>query len=164
MTEALDGLWDDLRLRLDLEAFAPLNEIGDAVLRAAKAVDAKFRANINIYGLGTRRDRVGRALSSGGLFLQAPDVWRRGVRYDNPQMLRMEGMEDSDVEEVEEVEEEEEEVEEVTEEEAGETVEDPPEINQDFDDTMARIFGSLQRQNDLHRVEGGENLRSTLYE
>jgi hypothetical protein len=72
----------------------------------------------------------------------------------------MEGMEDSDVEEVEgEVEEEEEE----DIEEASEMVEPPPEINQDFEDTMAQIFGSLQRQNDLHRVEGGDNLSSKLY-
>lgn len=154
MDGLLDALW------LELEAFAPLNEIGDAVLRAGKAVEAKFRANVNIYGLEANRDHVGRTLSSSGLFFQAPEIWRRGVRYDNPHMLRMEGMEDSDVEEIEREEEEEEE-EDI--EEASERVEPSPEINQDFEDTMAQIFGSLQRQNDLHRVEGGDNLSSKLY-
>lgn len=161
MTDAMGGLLDFLRL--ELEAFAPLNEISDAVLRAGKASEAKFRANVNIYGPEASRDRAGRALSSSGLFLQAPEVWRRDVRYDNPHMLRMEGMEESDIEEVERVEEEEEE-DEPTEEEAGERFENPPDINQDFEDTMARVFGSLQRQNDLHRVEGGENLSSKLYQ
>ncbi|KAL4944056.1 hypothetical protein BDV06DRAFT_233907 [Aspergillus oleicola] len=139
----------------EMEAFTALGEIIEAIRRAGKAADAKFRVNINIYGLESNRDLVGRELSGSGLFLQVPDIVRPNVSYDNPHMLRMDGMEESDTEEEEE--------EEVAAEPEEDTVEAQSEQDADFEDTIAEVFGSLRRQEGLNRLEGGENLNSTLY-
>ncbi|KAL4786745.1 SNF2 family N-terminal domain-containing protein [Aspergillus varians] len=137
----------------EIEALVPFAEITKAIDRAAKATDAKFRADINVYGLGSDRDQVGKELSRSGLFLQVPDVCRLGIKYDNPHMLRLDGMDETDTEG----------------EEAAEADLDPEEANtspeQDngFDETIAEVFGSLQRQEGLNRLEGGEDLSSTLF-
>ncbi|KAL4928301.1 SNF2 family N-terminal domain-containing protein [Aspergillus undulatus] len=153
MVKALDTLID--LPRFELEAFAPLNEISEAIRRAGKAADAKFRVNINVYGLESNRDQVGKELSGSGLFLQVPDISRPNVIYDNPHMLRMGGMEESDTEDEEEAAEIEPEVEVV-----GDA---QPERDADFEETIAEVFDSLRRQDGLNQLEGGENLSGSLY-
>ncbi|KAL4796131.1 SNF2 family N-terminal domain-containing protein [Aspergillus venezuelensis] len=139
----------------EMEAYTGLAEIIEAIRRAGKAADAKFRVNINVYGLEANRDQVGKELSEGGLFLQVPDMIRPNVAYDNPHILRMTGMEESDTEEEDE--------EEVAAEPEEETVGSQPERDADFEETIAEVFSSLRRQEGLTRLEGGENLNSTLY-
>ncbi|KAL4899990.1 hypothetical protein BDW74DRAFT_162480 [Aspergillus multicolor] len=157
MVKALDGLYDLPGFGLD--ALTQLNEVIEAVKRAAKAKDAKFRVNINVYGLESDRDKVGRELSRSSLFLQVPDMVRSGIRYDNPHMLKLDGMEDSETEEEEGVVE----VEAEQEEEVEVEVLIPPERDRDFEETMAEVLQSLRRQDGLHRLGGGENLNSALY-
>ncbi|KAL4918898.1 SNF2 family N-terminal domain-containing protein [Aspergillus aurantiobrunneus] len=153
MVEALENLIG--RPRFELEAYTQLAEVIDAIRRAGKAADAKFRVNINVYGLESDRDQVGRELSRSGLFLQVPDVFRANVRYDNPHMLRLDGMDETDTDT------EEEDAAEV--EPEGEEVEVLSERDGDFDEIMAEVFGSLRRQEGLNRLEGGENLNGRLY-
>ncbi|KAL3477940.1 SNF2 family N-terminal domain-containing protein [Aspergillus californicus] len=136
--------------RFELEACTHLDVIVDAVRRAGKASDAAIRVNINVYGLDSQRDEVGKELSGKGLFLQAPDACRPGVSYDNPHILRMDGMDETDSEEEEEAAE-------------VEVVETSPERDEDFEETIAEVFRSLRRADGLHRVEGGDNLNRALY-
>ncbi|KAL4871331.1 hypothetical protein BDV12DRAFT_164112 [Aspergillus spectabilis] len=139
--------------QFELEAFAHPAVLIDAIRRAGKGSDAKIRVNINVYGLKTNRDQVGRKLSSQGLFLQAPDICAPGIKYDNPHILRLEGMDDTDTEEEEEE----------TAEAEPEEVEALPEANKDLEETMADVYSSLRRQDGLNRLGGGEYLNKALY-
>ncbi|KAL3466537.1 SNF2 family N-terminal domain-containing protein [Aspergillus heterothallicus] len=137
-----------------VEAHADLNMIIHA-LRAVKAAEAAIRVDVNVYGFGGSRDRVGRELSRKGLFLQEPDVRRVGTRYDNPHLLRLEGMEEGESEEEVEGGEEGE--------DDGEKEGTPAERDGDFEETIADVYRSLRRADGLSRLEGGENLSKALY-
>ncbi|KAL2845415.1 SNF2 family N-terminal domain-containing protein [Aspergillus pseudoustus] len=144
----------------EIEAHADLNAIISA-LRASKAAEAAFRVHVNVYGGEGVRDLVGKELSKKGLFLQEPDVRRVGTRYDNPHLLRLEGMEELESEG------EEEEIEDTGEGLEGEGEGDkegtPPERDTDFDETIADVYRSLRRADGLTRLEGDENLSKALY-
>ncbi|RDW69114.1 DEAD/DEAH box helicase [Aspergillus mulundensis] len=119
IVKALDGLRDLPGFKLD--ALAQLSAVVDAVRRAAKAKDAKFRVNVNVYGLESNRDKVGGELSRSNLF------------------CRLEEMEESDTkgeEGVLKVEAEQEE----------EGVMALPKQDHDFKQTIAKVFGSLRHQ------------------
>ncbi|KAL2837867.1 SNF2 family N-terminal domain-containing protein [Aspergillus pseudodeflectus] len=143
--------------QFEVEAHADLNTIIHA-LRAVKAAEAAIRVDVNVYGGEGSRDRVGWELSKKGLFLQEPDVKRDGTRYDNPHLLRLDGMEDGESEEERDgVEAEGEGEAEGGEEEA------PPERDADFDETIAEVYRNLRRGDGLTRLEGGKNLSKALY-
>ncbi|KAL5335300.1 SNF2 family N-terminal domain-containing protein [Aspergillus crustosus] len=139
--------------QFELEAFAHPSALIDAIRRAGKGSDAKVRVNVNVYGPESTRDDVGNQLSSHGLFLQAPEFCPPGMGYDNPHILRLEGMEETDTEEEES---------QIAEPEP-EEVEVPPETDKDLGDTIEEIFSSLRRQEGLNRVGGGEGLKRPLY-
>jgi hypothetical protein len=143
--------------QFEVEAHADLNTIIHA-LRAVKAAEAAIRVDVNVYGADGSRDKVGRELSKKGLFLQEPDVRRVGTRYDNPHLLRLEGMDDGESEE----EGEGDGVEGEGEAEVGEE-ESLPERDADFDETIAEVYRNLRRGDGLTRLEGGENLSKALY-
>jgi hypothetical protein len=144
--------------RFELEAFTNLDVIIDAVRRARKPSDAAIRVNINFYGLKDSRDRVGKELSDKGFFLQWPnmDTRRPGVTYDNPHILRLDGMDGTD----ETATEDEEDAEDAT---SSPEVDSPQESDEDFQETIAEVFRSLRRGEGLNRLEGSDNLNRALF-
>ncbi|KAL2808194.1 SNF2 family N-terminal domain-containing protein [Aspergillus granulosus] len=143
--------------RFEVEAHADLSMIIHA-LRAVKAAEAAIRVDINVYGSEGSRDLIGEELWKCGLFLQDPDVRRVGTRYDNPHLLKLEGMSDWGSEE-----EEGEDQGEGGDEGEGDKEGTPPERDGDFDETIAEVYRSLRRADGLSRLEGGENLSKALY-
>jgi hypothetical protein len=149
--------------QFEVEAHADLNAIIHA-LRAVKQAEAVTRVDVNVYGSEGSRDRVGEVFSKNGLFLQEPDVRRAGTRYDNPHLLRLEGMDEGESEEETGEVEGEVDVEGGSEAEAeGGEEEMPPERDADFDDMIAEVYRNLRRGEGLTRLEGGENLSKALY-
>ncbi|KAL2798852.1 SNF2 family N-terminal domain-containing protein [Aspergillus keveii] len=149
--------------QFEVEAHADLNAIIHA-LRAVKQAEAVTRVDVNVYGSEGSRDRVGEVFSKNGLFLQEPDVRRAGTRYDNPHLLRLEGMDEGESEEETREVEGEVDVEGGSEAEAeGGEEEMPPERDADFDDMIAEVYRNLRRGEGLTRLEGGENLSKALY-
>ncbi|KAL2820861.1 SNF2 family N-terminal domain-containing protein [Aspergillus cavernicola] len=137
--------------QFEMEAPTDLRIVANLIHHASKASEAKIRVNINVYGLESHRDQIGKELSNHGLFLQPPKGFRVELRYDNPHLLRLDGMDKTDSEEEKDIE-----VEEVD-------IHTPPERNQDFGETMADVFESLRRPEGLNRLEGNENLNRALY-
>ncbi|KAI9376650.1 SNF2 family N-terminal domain-containing protein [Aspergillus egyptiacus] len=150
MVRALKHLAD--RPQSELEALADLSQIAHAIRRTRKATDAVVRVNVNIYGRESDRDRIGKVFSDHNLFLQPPEVCRPGLKYSNPQMLRLEGMDSLVIEE-----------DGSSEEEEGAT-HSPSERDADFEETMAEVYDGLTRGDGLTRLEGGENLNKDLYQ
>ena len=109
--------------------------------------------SINVYGRESDRDKVGRELSNKDLFLQHPDSCRAGVKYDNPHILRLDGMDETDTDEEDE--------EDVTEEDVAETT---PEQEEGLRETLDEVFNSLTRGDHLRQLGGSETLNRTLYQ
>jgi hypothetical protein len=138
--------------RFELEAFTNPGIIIDAIRRARKTSDAVIRVNINFYGLNSYRDQVGKELSDKGLFLQLPDVGvrRPGIMYDNPHILRLDGMDETDTEVEEDA-------------DGLRQVDSPEESEEEFQDTITEVFSALRRGEGLKRLEGSENLKKALF-
>ena len=133
----------------EIDALTNLNSLVESLRRAGKPADAATRVSINVYGREYDRDEVGRELSKKDLFLQHPDDCRVGIKYDNPHILRLDGMDETDTEDEEDVNEE--------------VSETTPERDEGFGETMAEVFNSLQRGNHLTELGGSETLIGTLY-
>ncbi|KAB8254841.1 SNF2 family N-terminal domain-containing protein [Aspergillus pseudonomiae] len=133
----------------EIDALTNLNSLVESLRRAGKPADAATRVSINIYGREYDRDEVGRELSKKDLFLQHPDDCRVGIKYDNPHILRLDGMDETDTEDEEDVNEE--------------VSETTPERDEGFGETMAEVFNSLQRGDHLTELGGSETLIRTLY-
>ncbi|KAE8382709.1 P-loop containing nucleoside triphosphate hydrolase protein [Aspergillus bertholletiae] len=140
----------------EIDALTNINFLIDSLRRAGKP-DAATRVNINVYGRRSDRDKVGRELSKRDLFLQHPDDYRVGVEYDNPHILRLDGMDDTGPED----EEDEEDEEDITEVEESETT---SERDEGFEETIAEVFNSLTRGDRLTQLGGSETLNRTLYQ
>ncbi|OGM50785.1 putative helicase [Aspergillus bombycis] len=149
MEQALEG-FIDLPL-FEIDALTNLNSLIESLRRAGKPADAATRVSINVYGRESDRDEVGRVLSLKGLFLQHPNDCRVGVRYDNPHILRLDGMNETDTEDEEDVTE-------------VEVVETTPERDEGFEETIAEVFNSLTRGDHLTELGGSETLNRTLYQ
>ena len=150
MEQALQGL-TGLPL-FEIDALTNLTSLIESLRRAGKPADAAIRVSINIYGREFDRDKVGRELSKMDLFLQHPDDCRVGVRYDNPHILHLEGMDETDTEEDEEI---------VTEVEVSETT---PEQEEGLRETLDEVFNSLTRGDHLRQLGGSETLSRALYQ
>lgn len=135
---------------IELDAVVNLQSLSDAIRRAQKQSDAAIRVDVNIYGPEASRDRVGKHLSDKGLFLQPPNEWRRGARYDNPHILHLDGLGESDTEDSDSY-------------SATTSAIEPSEQTEDFQETIAEVFNSLTRSDDLRGVRGSGSLDRALY-
>uniref|UniRef100_A0A093VGA7 Putative SWI/SNF-related matrix-associated actin-dependent regulator of chromatin subfamily A member 3-like 1 n=1 Tax=Talaromyces marneffei PM1 TaxID=1077442 RepID=A0A093VGA7_TALMA len=135
---------------IEFDALVNLQILGDAIRRAQKQSDAAIRVDVNIYGPEASRDRVGKYLSDKGLFLQPPNERRRGTRYDNPHILQLDDLGGSDTEED-------------NSDSDVASSDASSEQNEDFQETIAEVFNSLTRSDDLRGVRGSEGLNRTLY-
>ncbi|EED22940.1 helicase, putative [Talaromyces stipitatus ATCC 10500] len=144
------GLNDMVRaLVIELDAVVNLQSLSEALRRAQK--DTAIRVDVNVYGSEASRDRVGQELSKKGLFLQVPNERRKGTRYDNPHILQLDGLGESETEEDE------------SKNDAGSSIV-PSEQNEDFQRTIARVWNSLTRSDELRGVRGSEGLNRALYQ
>ncbi|KAE8323577.1 SNF2 family N-terminal domain-containing protein [Aspergillus sergii] len=151
MEQALQGLIG--RPLFEIDALTNLNSLIESLRRAGKPSDAAARVSINVYGRESDRDEVGRELSNKDLFLQHPDGCRAGVKYDNPHILRLDGMDETDTDEEDE--------EDVTEVDVAETT---PEQEEGLRETLDEVFNSLTRGDHLRQLGGSETLNRTLYQ
>jgi len=66
--------------------------------RPSSRLEARtFCIQLNIQGPGHLADTIGAQLSDGGIYLQDPSWKETGLTYYNPQVLKLEGLEDIDV-------------------------------------------------------------------
>ncbi|KAF7627669.1 hypothetical protein AFLA_003045 [Aspergillus flavus NRRL3357] len=137
----------------EIDALTNLNSLIDSLRRAGKPSDAAARVSINVYGRESDRDKVGRELSNKDLFLQHPDGCRVGVKYDNPHILHLDGMDETDTDEEDE--------EDVIEVDVAETT---PEQEEGLRETLDEVFNSLTRGDHLRQLGGSETLNRTLYQ
>ncbi|KAB8276548.1 SNF2 family N-terminal domain-containing protein [Aspergillus minisclerotigenes] len=151
MEQALQGLIG--RPLFEIDALTNLNSLIDSLRRAGKPSDAAARVSINVYGRESDRDKVGRELSNKDLFLQHPDGCRVGVKYDNPHILHLDGMDETDTDEDDE--------EDVIEVDVAETT---PEQEEGLRETLDEVFNSLTRGDHLRQLGGSETLNRTLYQ
>ncbi|EIT73865.1 helicase-like transcription factor HLTF/DNA helicase RAD5, DEAD-box [Aspergillus oryzae 100-8] len=151
MEQALQGLIG--RPLFEIDALTNLNSLIDSLRRAGKPSDAAARVSINVYGRESDRDKVGRELSNKDLFLQHPDGCRVGVKYDNPHILHLDGMDETDTDEEDE--------EDVIEVDVAETT---PEQEEGLRETLDEVFNSLTRGDHLRQLGGSETLNRTLYQ
>lgn len=135
---------------IELDAIVNLQSLSEAIRRAQKQSDAAIRVDVNIYGPEASRDRVGKYLSDKGLFLQPPNERRRGTRYDNPHILQLDGLGGSDTEEND------------SDSDAASS-NTSSEQNEEFQETIAEVFNSLTRSDELRGVRGSEGLNRALY-
>lgn len=135
---------------IELDAVVNLQSLSDAIRRAQKQSDAAIRVDVNIYGPEASRDRVGKYLSDKGLFLQPPNERRRGARYDNPHILQLDGLDESDTEDS-------------NSDSDAASPNASSEQNEDFQETIAEVFNSLTRSDELRGVRGSEGLNRALY-
>lgn len=148
LAHALKNLVD--QPSVEFEAVANLVLLDEAIHRAEKAADAAMRVNINVYGKASDRDKIGKELSDKGVFLQAPDHYRPGMKYDNPHILRFDGMDESNTDEESEIDNE-------------VSLEPPSSQDEEFDETIADVFSSLRRGQGLNRLEGSNKLKVNLF-
>jgi hypothetical protein len=135
---------------IELDAIVNLQSLSDAIRRAQKQTDAAIRVDVNIYGPEASRDRVGQDLSDKGLFLQPPNQRRRGTRYENPHILQLDGLGESDTDESDS-----------DSDDASSNT--SSEQNDDLQETIAEVFNSLTRSDELRGVRGSEGLNRALY-
>lgn len=135
-----------------IEADSDLNMITDVLRRAKTVSEATIRVNIHVYGPETLSEKVGKQLSKGKLFLQHPTSSRPGIRYNNPHILRFDDMEDSSTEECIDGDQNESEI------------ELSSECDEEFEETIANVFKSLRRCDNLCRLKMPGNMAGTLYQ
>ncbi|RMZ85530.1 hypothetical protein DV737_g539, partial [Chaetothyriales sp. CBS 132003] len=76
------------RFPIRMEGIVQTAKVRDCIGRAKKTSDAIVRVDINVYGPMEDAAAVGKILSDGKIWLQKPDILKRGLQYDNPQFLR----------------------------------------------------------------------------
>ena len=152
LNEKMEGKLKDIANEpsIELDAVVNLQSLSDAIRRAQKQSDAAIRVDVNIYGPEASRDRVGKYLSDKGLFLQPPNEKRRGARYDNPHILQLDGLDESDTDGSDS-------------DSVAASSNESSEQNEDFQETIAEVFNSLTRSDDLRGVRGSEGLNRALY-
>ncbi|KAF3400768.1 putative SWI/SNF-related matrix-associated actin-dependent regulator of chromatin [Talaromyces pinophilus] len=153
LNEKMEGKLKDIANEpsIELDAVVNLQSLSDAIRRAQKQSDAAIRVDVNIYGPEASRDRVGKYLSDKALFLQPPNEKRREARYDNPHILQLDGLDESDTDESDS-------------DSVAASSNASSEQNQDFQETIAEVFNSLTRSDDLRGVRGSEGLNRALYQ
>jgi SWI/SNF-related matrix-associated actin-dependent regulator of chromatin subfamily A3 len=138
---------------IEFDAVMNVKNVIEAIQRVQKSADAVIRVNINIYGPESKCGEVGRDLSDKSLFLQEPNERREGTTYYNPHILLLEGIDDPETEEVVEAPNS-----------NSEVYIPSSDRNEDFQETIAEVFSSLKRSDELRRLEGSENLNRALYQ
>lgn len=137
--------------QIELEVYSALNPIMDTLRDTQTSSDAAIRVNIHFYGLESHRDQSDRKMSKGNLFLQPPDRCRPGIRYQNPQILQFDDVEDSNIED--EIS--------ATEDESG--VDILLDSDKSFDETIATVFQSLRRPRAQNPIREIGDLNGALY-
>ena len=151
LSEKLANAFNDLigQTSIECEAIANLSNLSKAIRRAKKPSDAAMRVNINVYGAACERDRIGKVLSDKELYLQTPDRSRPGAKYDNPHILKLDGMDNLDDCEKSGVD------------------ESSPEPSlgegDEIREKIEEVLSSLKRGQGLHRLEGSNNLKKPLF-
>ncbi|KAJ0372873.1 hypothetical protein COL26b_008881 [Colletotrichum chrysophilum] len=139
------------RTDVEFEPIAPTIALRETIGRAKKPVEAMVKVDINVYGPRGAAHEVGDKLSEGKLWLQKPAHPRKDVDYDNPHVLRLDGVE-------------------VTADNVVRPVNSGgPAKRQPREDTlrkmMMEVYQSLDKNRDLRyldKVDGGEGLNSQL--
>ncbi|KAH8689021.1 putative helicase [Talaromyces proteolyticus] len=154
MKHGLDNLID--KPLVEFNAVIHLRNVIDAISRARKSSEARFRVNINVYGPEEDRRHVGKELSDKGLFLQKPDERRQGTLYDNPHILPLDDMDDSVDNDTDHAEHDHS--------DQGEILNSSSDSrDENIQQTMAGVFSSLTRGDELNCVSGSEILNCPLY-
>jgi SWI/SNF-related matrix-associated actin-dependent regulator of chromatin subfamily A3 len=76
-----------------MEAIVNIANVRNRIAKAQKASDAIVRVDINLFGPSCNATIVGKMLSDGKIWLQKPDFLSQGVKYENPQFLKIQGFE-----------------------------------------------------------------------
>lgn len=128
---------------IELEAFARVRTIDDAIRTASRASNNHTVVNINVYGPAQQYHQIGSILSNRRIYLQRPDWFRPATNYANPHVLDIPGRGHDNISYVE-----------------------PQDIltseHDEFQTALSEVYLSLSRDKDLKRLEGDNRLRTTL--
>jgi SWI/SNF-related matrix-associated actin-dependent regulator of chromatin subfamily A3 len=138
---------------IHIEAVANTDAIRDTINRATKATDALVRVNINIYGPPHRADDIGSQLSDNKLWLQKPEQPIAHVEYKNPHILEFEDLDTSLIEQTIN-----------TVESGGGSRPVPRTEEEHLRQTVAEVYSSTRRQDELTQRSASERIRTPMLE
>lgn len=140
---------------IKIEAVATAQALREHIGRAKKLTEAVVKVGINIYGPRSQGDSVRQVLSQSApkLWLQRPEQSKKDIQYSNPQnFVLRDGLELLLPDYVREV-------------NGPNRAKRKPTADQDhLDNLLSSVYGSLNRTDDLSRVEGSSALHSSLLE
>ncbi|KAF1984562.1 hypothetical protein K402DRAFT_422775 [Aulographum hederae CBS 113979] len=131
-----------------MAAVVNVGYVRDAIRKARKASDAIIRVDVNVFGPKQNAAEVGRMLSDGKIWLQKPDIPKKGFEYDNPQFLNLDGYERSEFDL-----------------QPLEVTSNQKRLDFDeneFEEAVENVFNKLTRSDQLQRVEKDQRVKTKL--
>lgn len=132
---------------VEFDTLGHTTQIREAIEKATNAKDAMVRVQINVYGPKDIAEEIGNHLTGRKTYLQRPDVFRRGINYDNPHVFRFSGMELPDLENRAEV---------------GKQRPSANDEKNQFRKTINNVYASLTRGKHLNQIQGDDRLGTKL--
>jgi hypothetical protein len=85
--------------RTEVHAYMPRTECCDLFTRrpSLRSSDNSFHIHLNIHGPAHLADEIGGKLSENGIYLQDPSQMSTSLKYHNPHVLQLGGLESVDV-------------------------------------------------------------------
>jgi SWI/SNF-related matrix-associated actin-dependent regulator of chromatin subfamily A3 len=145
-SNCLQGVF--LAFPIRMEAIANIANVRDRIAKAKKANDAIVRVDINVFGPKSDGAVIGKMLSDGKIWLQKPDFSQKGVEYENPQFLKLEGFEEQQGDQ-----------------QPLELASSQKRLEKDdekFKETLEDVFNKLTRSDQLQRVEKDRRVKTEL--
>jgi hypothetical protein len=131
-----------------LEAIINIANVRERIRSASKVNDANVRVDVNIFGPRENAEKVGKRLSDAKLWLQKPEILKRGTEHHNPHFLILDGWKMSSLEVL------------------------PVEIDQEqgsletddknFKQALDEVMNNLTRSKELQRVEKDRRIKTKL--
>ncbi|RDW57005.1 hypothetical protein BP6252_13923 [Coleophoma cylindrospora] len=143
-----DGVLGILKFHIRMEAIANLANVRSRIAKAEKASDAIVRIDINVFGPRDNATVVGKILSDSKIWLQKPDILQKGMDYENPQFLELEGFEELEVDR-----------------QPLEMASGQKRLGMDdqrFEEAVEDVFNRLTRCDQLERVEKDQRVKTKL--